>query len=1179
MSTQFDYDVFLSHSSKDKPIIRELADKLAKDGLRVWLDERIIQPGDSIPLAIQSGLKKSRVLAICWSKNYAESEWGRSEANTFLFRDPNNRDRRFIPLRLDDHELEESLKQYSYIDYRKKAKKEYERLLTHCRPPEADDKRTEMENTQSEATGEANSVFSLGQIGEVKAVAFSPDSRLALTGADDGALRVWDVTTGHCLRVMEGHAALVWSVSWSPDGHFAISAAEDRTLRIWDAKTGECLRVIEGDVGCIWSVSWSPDGRLALSGDSDGALRLWDAMTWDCLRVIDGDKGDVVSVSWSPDGRLALSGAEDGTVRLWDAATGESLRVLEGHKGRVRSVGWSPDGRLALSGSADRNVRLWDAATGESLRVLEGHAGYVTSVEWSPDGRLALSGSADRTVRLWDAATGESLRVLEGHTDGVTSVEWSPDGRLALSGADDRTVRLWDAATGECLRVLEGHADRVKSVSWSPDGRLAFSAARNGVWRVWKLDSVPDAIHHYLSYTNAKVLMVGESAVGKTGLSNYLAHGIKVEADKPLPSTDSYHAKRAVQEEWATHLQVSHTSTDRHENREIWLWDFAGQADYRLIHRLFMDETSLAVLVFNPQSKTIRDDIADWDTDLTRASRRPFKKLLVAGRCDVAGLTIPRSDIDALCSGRGFAGYLETSAASGLGCEELKQLIVESIDWDAIPHRSSPRLFKVLKDEIIRLRDEGQVLLRLDELRQQLQFRLPEESFTPEQLRTVVGLLAGPGNIRELEFGEFVLLQPEWINKYAGAVTRSIRERVDDMGAIEEEKILNGDLNFENITRLPQAQEQIVLLAMRQILVQYGICFAEKTDRDTHLIFPSLYKQERPDHADHPPLLVSYRVEGNLKEIYATLIAHLYYSKIVENAGFWRFAADFKTLGTGRRLGLKMTPRQEAAGDIGIYFDPVIDIDAKVTFLRYVHDHLTAKALKIERIRHYVCQCGCPVGPDLVRRRLEREKANVFCNDCEANWVEFRDAIEERFESAEAREQARQLDQLRQAAQDTESKELILVGEVFSMAGRAGQIFRPTTNSDHGVDGEIEFKGQNREASGKKVYVQLKSGDSYLRKRKTGEFEIFDIKKERWARYWQSLAYDVWLIIRTSDGRIRWMNATDYLRRNSTDEPTKHIVFDAVEFNEVSLLHLRDALVPSPAPGPASAQAGGDGRR
>jgi GTPase SAR1 family protein len=861
-----------------------------------------------------------------------------------------------------------------------------------------------------------------------------------------------------------------------------------------------------------------------------------------------------------PGSACASSKATDDTVRLWDVRTRKCLRVLEGHTGSVRSVAWSPDGEHVLSGSEDKSVRLWDARTGTCLHVLEGHTDFVWSVAWSADGQRVLSGSADETVRLWDARTGKCLHVLEGHTSVVRSVAWSADGQEALSGASDKTVRLWDTRTGKCLRVLEGHTEGVCSVAWS--AQRALSSAFNGVWRVWNLADGPEEATAYLAYTNAKVLMVGENGVGKTGLSNYLAHGIKVELDKPLPSTDAHQTKRLAKEEWATRMQLPRASIDTREEREIWLWDFAGQADYRLVHRLFMDETALAVLVFNPQSKSIREDIASWDSDLCRAARRPFKKLLVAGRCDVGGLTIPRSDLDAIIAKRGFDAYLETSAASGAGCQDLKRRIVESIDWDAIPYRSSPRLYKVLKDEIVRMRDAGQVLLRLDELTQQLQLRLPRESFTPEQLKAVVSLLAGPGLIRELEFGDFVLLQPEWINRYAGAVTRSIRDRVDDMGAIEEEKILKADLKFENMKRLPQAQEEIVLLAMRQILVHYGICFAEKTEGGTHLIFPSLYKQEQPAHPGHPPLLVSYRVEGNLKEIYATLIAHLYYSKIVENAGFWLFAADFRSAGDGRRLGLKMTPRQEAVGDIAIYFDPLIDINTKVAFLRYVDGHLKVKALKIERTRHYICdKCGSPAEPASVHKRLADNQIDIICSACEKNRIVFRDAIETRFESAEVKEQIRQIDRRTQAALDNESKELILVGEVFAVAGRAGQIFRPTPNSDHGVDGEIEFKNQRGQASGMKVYVQLKSGDSYLRHLKGDGAEVFDIKKERWAEYWQSLAYDLWLIIRSSDGRIRWMNATNYLRKNTSGEaPVKRIVFDAVEFDEVALLRVRDEL-------------------
>ncbi len=48
MPNDFKYDVFLSHSSKDKPVVRELANRLKKDKLRVWFDEWELKPGDSL---------------------------------------------------------------------------------------------------------------------------------------------------------------------------------------------------------------------------------------------------------------------------------------------------------------------------------------------------------------------------------------------------------------------------------------------------------------------------------------------------------------------------------------------------------------------------------------------------------------------------------------------------------------------------------------------------------------------------------------------------------------------------------------------------------------------------------------------------------------------------------------------------------------------------------------------------------------------------------------------------------------------------------------------------------------------------------------------------------------------------------------------------------------------------
>jgi len=137
MADTFPYDVFLSHSSKDKSIVRDVAERLRADGIKVWFDEWVLKPGDSIPAKIDEGLDHSRVLVLCMSVNAFGSDWAQLEASTFRFRDPLNKGRSFVPLRLDDTPIKGSLAQFLYIDWLPSAReREYTRLLEACSPPD-----------------------------------------------------------------------------------------------------------------------------------------------------------------------------------------------------------------------------------------------------------------------------------------------------------------------------------------------------------------------------------------------------------------------------------------------------------------------------------------------------------------------------------------------------------------------------------------------------------------------------------------------------------------------------------------------------------------------------------------------------------------------------------------------------------------------------------------------------------------------------------------------------------------------------------------------------------------------------------------------------------------------------------------------------------------------------------
>ena len=132
MAETFAYDVFLSHSSRDKDVVRELAQRLKAAGLRVWFDEWDIKPGNMIGLQIEKALEQSRVLVLAMTDNAFGSDWVSLERQTVLFRDPTNANRRFIPILLGDVKIPDTLHQFAYVDWRDRSDDQFERLLSAC---------------------------------------------------------------------------------------------------------------------------------------------------------------------------------------------------------------------------------------------------------------------------------------------------------------------------------------------------------------------------------------------------------------------------------------------------------------------------------------------------------------------------------------------------------------------------------------------------------------------------------------------------------------------------------------------------------------------------------------------------------------------------------------------------------------------------------------------------------------------------------------------------------------------------------------------------------------------------------------------------------------------------------------------------------------------------------------
>ncbi len=435
-------------------------------------------------------------------------------------------------------------------------------------------------------------------------------------------------------RSLKGFESVCRALAWSLDGSQLAAGSDDGAIRVWDAGTWDKPRRMVGHKNQVLSLSWAPDGRRLASGSRDESVGVWDIETGKRLHSYGGDRV-VYSVAWSPDGRHIAWGDTDSNVNFRDMSEAGEEVTLTGHSGKAYTLAWSPDGSQLASGSADHTVRLWNLASGKTVRSFKVGGSICWNVAWSPDGTLIAS-TERPTIRVWEASTGKQLATLEGHSDIVNVAFFSSDGRLLASGANDGDIRLWRCDTWACSATLAlSFVSKVNTaIAWHPKAPLLAASCEGGkAVYLFRIDPRlgGQVARGSVRYSNAKVVLVGDSGVGKTGLGLVLS-------GNQYRKTDSTH-KRNV---WTFQTRKTR-QRGQSLTRETLLWDLAGQAGYRLVHQLSLNEVAVALVVFDARSET--DPFAGvrhWDRALRQAQRAAgegapaTKKLLIAARVDRA---------------------------------------------------------------------------------------------------------------------------------------------------------------------------------------------------------------------------------------------------------------------------------------------------------------------------------------------------------------------------------------------------------------------------------------------------------------------------------------------------------------------------------------------------------------
>jgi WD40 repeat protein len=178
----------------------------------------------------------------------------------------------------------------------------------------------------------------------------------------DGALRLWNATSGNQIVPATKHKGEVRGAVLMNDETRILSWSDDGTLRLWDASTGDRTgRAMRHDR--VRGVALTKDETRILSWSDDRTLRLWNSVTSDQIGPAMTRDREIVGAALISDGRRILSWSDDGTLRLWDDdAAGQQIGPAMQHEGGVAGAMLMKDGTQVLSWSNDGTVRLWNVS-------------------------------------------------------------------------------------------------------------------------------------------------------------------------------------------------------------------------------------------------------------------------------------------------------------------------------------------------------------------------------------------------------------------------------------------------------------------------------------------------------------------------------------------------------------------------------------------------------------------------------------------------------------------------------------------------------------------------------------------------------------------------------------------------------------------------------------------------
>jgi internalin A len=316
----------------------------------------------------------------------------------------------------------------------------------------------------------------------------------------------------------------------------------------------------------------------------------------------------------------------------------------------------------------------------------------------------------------------------------------------------------------------------------------------------------------------AKLILVGRGAVGKTSLVNRLVHKVFKDEKK----TEGIQIT-----EWKLLLPSS-------EDVRLNVWDFGGQEIMHATHQFFLTQRSLYLLVLNGREGREDADAEYW-LKLIESFGGESPVIVVLNKFKEHPFDLNRRDLEHKYNVKGF---VETDCEDGTGIEALRALIERETDLLEDLRKYFPAGWFDIKD---RLAGMEQNFLSFDEYRKVCEGSGETDSTAQEDLAGFLHRLGIALNYRDdARLQDTHVLNPHWVTNGIYKILNSEK--------LQQQK---GEIQLNDLAEVLDPREYPAHMRrfIFDLMKKFELCFGFPED-DTRYLIPELLDKQQPVAAD-----------------------------------------------------------------------------------------------------------------------------------------------------------------------------------------------------------------------------------------------------------------------------------------------------------------------------------------